>query len=103
MQRIPRFILWFLIMLLELSVENCMVWIVSATDLRKYENVPGLQDNVQLAIELLSPRLPALGWFATTRYADVMHFLLALLALPFSVLWEQVLGEIVAKMERANF
>jgi hypothetical protein len=48
------------------------------------------QDNVQLAVSLLSPRFPLLGWFATVRWATAMHFLLALLALPFSVLWDQV-------------
>ena len=48
------------------------------------------QDNVQLAVNILSPHLPFLGWFTSVRWATVMHFLLALLALPFSVLWDQV-------------
>ena len=32
-----------MLMVVELSVENCVVWLVSASDLRKYEYVPGLQ------------------------------------------------------------
>ena len=49
-----------------------------------------LQDNVKLAVDILSPHMPLLGLFATVRWATIIHFLLALLLLPFSVLWEQV-------------
>jgi hypothetical protein len=40
---VPRFIAAFLAMLLELTVENCVVWLVSAYDERKAEHSPGLQ------------------------------------------------------------
>lgn len=39
----PKFVVIFVIMVVELLWENCMVWIVSATDRRKYDGVPPLQ------------------------------------------------------------
>ncbi|KAG1676519.1 hypothetical protein FOA52_000062 [Chlamydomonas sp. UWO 241] len=89
--RAPRFVLWFAVLLAELSIENCMVWLASAVDMRKFSNDPGLQDNVELLVRLSAERgYPALRWLASLGAANVMHFLLAMLALAFSVLWEQV-------------
>ncbi|GAX85052.1 hypothetical protein CEUSTIGMA_g12472.t1 [Chlamydomonas eustigma] len=87
---IPRFVVCFSLAMAELSIENCMVWLVSATDKRKYDNVPGLQDNLRLAIEMTYPTYPLLYRLAAARLADALTFLVALLALAFSVLWDQV-------------
>ncbi|EFJ40148.1 hypothetical protein VOLCADRAFT_121755 [Volvox carteri f. nagariensis] len=87
---VPRFILCFVVMVLELSVENGVVWLVSAWDQRKYDNVPGLQDNVAISVRALSALSPAVRWLAAARAANILHFLAALLMLAFSVLWNQV-------------
>lgn len=68
-----------------------MARLVSAWDLRKYDNVPGLQDNVAIAVRTLSTWSPVLHWLTTASpAATVLHFLAALLMLAFSVLWDQV-------------
>ncbi|KXZ42654.1 hypothetical protein GPECTOR_127g532 [Gonium pectorale] len=87
--RVPRFALCFVAMMAELTVENCVVWLVSASDQRKYELVPGLQDNVGLLVRAAARRSPAVAALVAARAATVLHFLLALLALAFSVLWDQ--------------
>mmetsp|Transcript_14735 Transcript_14735/g.36745 ORF Transcript_14735/g.36745 Transcript_14735/m.36745 type:complete len:387 (-) Transcript_14735:193-1353(-) len=87
---VPRFLACFLAMLVELSVENGMVWLVSASDTRKYDNVPGLQDNVELAIRWAGQQHPRLWWAARAKWVNTKHFLGALLALAFSPLWDQV-------------
>ncbi|KAG2444775.1 hypothetical protein HXX76_001518 [Chlamydomonas incerta] len=88
--QVPRFLACFVVMLAELSIENCVVWLVSASDLRKYEQVPGLQDNVEIAVKAAAGASPALAAALALPAATVLHFLAALLALAFSVLWEQV-------------
>ncbi|KAG2448945.1 hypothetical protein HYH02_005702 [Chlamydomonas schloesseri] len=88
--QVPRFLACFLVMLAELTIENCAVWLVSATDQRKYELVPGLQDNVELAVRAAAAASPSLAAALALPAATVLHFLAALLALAFSVLWDQV-------------
>eukprot|EP00198_Chlamydomonas_reinhardtii_P000275 XP_001689610.1 predicted protein [Chlamydomonas reinhardtii] len=88
--QVPRFLVCFLVMLAELTIENCVVWLVSASDLRKYEQVPGLQDNVEIAVRAAAGACPALAAALALPAATVLHFLAALLALAFSVLWDQV-------------
>mmetsp|Transcript_8179 Transcript_8179/g.17534 ORF Transcript_8179/g.17534 Transcript_8179/m.17534 type:complete len:266 (+) Transcript_8179:325-1122(+) len=77
-------------MLAELIFENGMVWLVSASDQQKYETVPALQDNVELGVNIVSRHVPLLHWFVYLKAATALHFLIALLALAFSVLWDQV-------------
>jgi DNA mismatch repair protein MutS2 len=94
---VGRFCLWFAIMIAELLFENFMVWVVSATDVRKYDDVPALQDNVALLLDALKEETRAGGraaplWRALLefRWAGTVHFLCAALALAFSVAWDQV-------------
>ncbi len=47
----------------------------------------GLQDNIELAVRLWGPSY--LKRFAGLVWMDTIRFLLALLVLPFSVLWDQ--------------
>lgn len=89
-RHVPLFIGCFLAMLVELSAENGLVWLVSAWDRRKYEHVPGLQDNGQLAAEALMAGRPRLARLLHARWANILHFLAAILALAFSVVWDQV-------------
>jgi uncharacterized membrane protein YgcG len=88
---VPRFCAWFALMIVELFFENFMVWIVSATDVRKYEDVPALQDNVATLLDALKERSPSL-WRPVLefRWAGTVHFLCAALSLAFSVAWDQV-------------
>lgn len=88
---VGRFCLWFSLMIAELLFENFMVWVVSATDVRKYENVPALQDNAALFFDALKERAPRL-WapLLEFRWAGTVHFLCAALVLAFSVAWDQV-------------
>jgi len=88
---VGRFCLWFALMIAELLLENFMVWVVSATDARKYEDVPALQDNVAAAFDALKARSPRLAApVLEFRLAGTVHFLCATLALAFSVAWDQV-------------
>lgn len=88
--QVTRFLCCFLLMMAELTVENCVVWLVSAWDQRKYDTVPGLQDNVGLAVQALAERSSWVRWATKAPAATVLHFLGALLTLAFSVLWDQV-------------
>ncbi|KAG2501848.1 hypothetical protein HYH03_000346 [Edaphochlamys debaryana] len=88
--QVPRFLLCFVAMLAELTVENCVVWLVSAWDLRKEHDIPGLQDNVGIAAKWLAARSDWARLFVGARAVDTLRFLVLLLALAFSVLWEQV-------------
>lgn len=88
---VGRFCAWFGIMIAELLFENFMVWVVSATDVRKYEDVPALQDNVALLLDGVKERHPlTLKKLLEFRWAGTVHFLCAALALAFSVAWDQV-------------
>ncbi|KAL6753412.1 PAP2 superfamily C-terminal-domain-containing protein [Haematococcus lacustris] len=89
-QHVLRFLACFCAMLLELGVENGMVWLVSASDQRKYELVPPLQDNLELAVVWAGRRLPWVWSVANAHWAAALHFLAVLLALAFSGLWEQM-------------
>ncbi|WIA17126.1 hypothetical protein OEZ85_014019 [Tetradesmus obliquus] len=84
-----RFLVCFAAMIVELLSENVMVWIVSATDMRKYDDPPGLQDNAEIALNFLAGKHALLGWFIYGKWANIMHFLGCVLCLAFSVAWEQ--------------
>jgi DNA mismatch repair protein MutS2 len=64
--------------------------IVSATDKRKYDDPPGLQDNGEILFNALSKWNWLLGWFLNFQWSTVAHFLGCVLALAFSVAWDQV-------------
>ena len=64
---------------------------MSATDARKNETVPPLQDNVELTLRAAMQRIPALQGVAFWRWLDTMPFLLAFLATALSPLWDQVI------------
>jgi hypothetical protein len=64
--------------------------LVSWSDHRKYEHVPGLQDNVRIVVMRLTDRSWLLKTLLNGRWWTILHFLSAFLALPFSVVWEQV-------------
>eukprot|EP00803_Ostreobium_quekettii_P003749 evm.model.scf_156.15 EVM.evm.TU.scf_156.15 scf_156:117852-121906(+) len=85
-----RFCFYMVAMLVELAVENFLVWVVSATDVRKYDRVPGLQDNVNLILSKLRAMHPLLQWAIHFHWAHIFQFLGVILALAFSVLWDQV-------------
>ncbi len=85
----PRFLWCFIALVIELLWENVMVWVVSATDLRKYDNPPGLQDNVDIMFSAAAERSPLAAWLMFIRWADIKHFLGAMLALAFGCLWDQ--------------
>lgn len=65
---------------------------MSASDQRKYDPVPGLQDNVEIAAVALAGRSGLARWAVYGRWANILHFLMALLALAFSVIWDQASG-----------
>lgn len=87
--QVPKFFVIFVIMVAELLWENCMVWIVSATDARKYDDVPPLQDNVEIIFSHLATKSPWLHWAFFSRWANIKHFLGVLLFLAFSPLYNQ--------------
>jgi DNA mismatch repair protein MutS2 len=100
-----------------LLVENCCIWCarresaapanadpcaassvaraVSASDLRKYERTPPLQDNLELAYGLLLRRLPpaaadALEWSLAHEWIGIKEKLVALIALGFAAVFDAV-------------
>lgn len=89
---------------LVLSVILSLHRIVSATDVRKYDDPPGLQDNAEIVFDALANHSPVFSWMLYGHWANVMHFLGAVLALAFSVAWDQVgslpwYGEIISSMQ----
>lgn len=65
---------------------------MAASDVHKYEDPPGLQDNLELAALWLSGRSRAAHWLLHVEWATTAHFLAAVLALVAGVAWEQVGG-----------
>jgi hypothetical protein len=65
--------------------------VVAASNTRKYDDtfVP-LQDNVALAAKSLMSRSGLLSHIFQWHWAHIGNFLFCFLALPFSVLWDQV-------------
>lgn len=64
--------------------------IVSATDLRKYDTVPALQDNAEIVFRSLAGRGHALRWALYGDWVHTKEFLGAVLAVAFSVAYDQV-------------
>lgn len=77
-------------MIAELLFENCMVWIVSVTDQRKYEDVPALQDNAEIALAAVAARSPLARWALYGDWVHTKEFLAAALAVAFSAAYDQV-------------
>jgi hypothetical protein len=84
-QWVPRFLLCLVAALAQLTLENGLVFVISAVDQKRLEYTPGLQDNVELVLHMN----PSLKGFAKLRWMDTIAFLVLLLALPFSSLWDQ--------------
>ena len=87
--KIPLFAKCFIAMLLELYVENFLVWAVSASNAHKYEETP-LQDNVKRLFEYLGELSPLIYWFFEFHWGDTIRFLILALALAFSVARDQL-------------
>mmetsp|Transcript_25348 Transcript_25348/g.68866 ORF Transcript_25348/g.68866 Transcript_25348/m.68866 type:complete len:370 (-) Transcript_25348:415-1524(-) len=85
-----RFLACFCAMLVELIWENGMVWLCSATDIHKHERMEPLQDNVEIGMNMLGKQNALIHWLNHLRWANILHFLGAILALAFSVVWEQM-------------
>ena len=64
--------------------------LASASDKRKNQTVPALQDNVEIALLDLAERSPAAKAFMRWRWLETLPFLFAFLAAALSVLWDQV-------------
>jgi hypothetical protein len=54
----------------ELFIENLLVWVVSATDNRKAELVPGLQDNLELIVLSILKYSPSAEWFMSLKLGN---------------------------------
>ena len=82
----------FLLLLIFLLVENMAIWAVSATDLRRDEHTPALQDNVLLLYGRLKEQVPSVDWdwFFKDEWIAILHKLIALIALGFSAIFDQV-------------
>jgi DNA mismatch repair protein MutS2 len=59
------------------------------TDLRKYEDVPGLQDNFEIAFRSLAGRGRLLHWALYGDWVHTKEFLAAALVIAFSVAFDQ--------------
>mmetsp|Transcript_4600 Transcript_4600/g.12803 ORF Transcript_4600/g.12803 Transcript_4600/m.12803 type:complete len:366 (-) Transcript_4600:536-1633(-) len=86
----PRFVACFTALIVQLLSEWVIIWLASATDQRKYENVPGLQDNVELLLHRLAAGSPLASAAMAWKWLDTLPFLLAFLATALSPLWDQM-------------
>jgi len=90
-----RFFAAFAALVLWLLFENCCIWAVSASDLRKHEHTQPLQDNLVLAFKLLQAQLPPwvaqllLGAFKH-EWISIKEKLVALIALGFAAVFDEV-------------
>jgi hypothetical protein len=64
--------------------------IVSVTDARKYEEVPGLQDNAEILFRGIAGRGPWLHWALYGDWVHTKEFLAAALSSAFCVAFDQV-------------
>lgn len=80
----------FLIMIIELMFENMMVWTVSATDQRKYDDVPALQDNIALICGTFMNKSSVARTMLEFQPANTFGFLIWSIALALSVAWNQL-------------
>lgn len=90
-----RFFAAFAALLIWLLIENCAIWAVSASDLRRHSRQEPLQDNVELLwaalLGRLSPRAAGLleGAFAH-EWIGIKEKLVALVLLGFSAVFDEV-------------
>jgi len=90
-----RFFAAFGGLLLWLGIENCMIWAVSASDLRRHDEQLPLQDNAVLAYASLLHRLPTGGAaFVDSlfehEWIGIKEKLVALIALGFSAVFDEL-------------
>ena len=65
---------------------------MAAADLRKWEYVPPLQDNVQIMLEWVQQRWPWVEVLWRWEWIGIKHKLVTVVMLALSVLFNQVIG-----------
>lgn len=88
-----RFFTAFALLLFQLSVENCLIWAVSASDQQKAFLTPALQDNVLLGYQQLRAALPPrpqalLDAALQHEYVGIKEKLMAFLLLAFAAVFD---------------
>lgn len=63
---------------------------VAASDLNKYAWTPALQDNVEIWLNILKAAYPWTEILWASEWINIKHKLMSLIALAFSVIWDQV-------------
>ena len=66
---------------------------VAASDLNKYAWTPPLQDNVEILLNSLKAAYPWTEILWASEWINIKHKLVSLIALAFSVIWDQVGAE----------
>jgi len=64
--------------------------VAAASDARKYDGVPPLQDNFALVARRWAKHNSPFRALVSWHWAHIANLLIAWLIIPFSVLWEQV-------------
>ncbi|KAH3767023.1 Phosphatidylinositol:ceramide inositolphosphotransferase 3 [Pelomyxa schiedti] len=97
-----RFFWWWVALCSELLIENFFIWFVSYSYHSKYDlTIQGLQDNLALLLPDFFAKFGAFGdLISKYTWATATHFLLAILALAFSVLFSQVPYSALGMMSR---
>ncbi|DBA96869.1 hypothetical protein WJX82_005400 [Trebouxia sp. C0006] len=85
-----RFFAIFAALLVELTVDNAFTWAVAASDINKYAWTPPLQDNVEIWLNSLKAAYPWTEILWQHEWINIKHKLVSLIALAFSVLFDQV-------------
>eukprot|EP00210_Caulerpa_lentillifera_P006966 g6661.t1 len=85
-----QFFTYLLYLILELIIENFLVWVVSALDLNKSKRLHPLQDNIQFLVTTLSKSQPQLRTILRTKWVHTAQFLSVSILVPLSTLWDQV-------------
>lgn len=84
---VKRFIWCFLTLLVELVIENFLVWVISSVDDRKMDRQPALQDNVFRMFK--SVKWEWFQWFIYYPFGNALKILSWALFLSFSAAWDQ--------------
>ena len=102
---IQRFFIYASLLILELTVENFLVWyvlwafyewignsfrVISAVDRKRMKKLPGLQDNIQIVFNALQKLHPILHRILRFRWVHTIQFLSTSILIALSVLWDQV-------------
>ncbi|KAL3155537.1 hypothetical protein ABBQ38_011089 [Trebouxia sp. C0009 RCD-2024] len=89
-QQAARFFAVFAALLVELTIDNAFTWAVAASDVNKYVWTSPLQDNVEIWLNDLKAVYPWTEILWASEWINIKHKLVSLIALAFSVLWDQV-------------